>query len=384
MAGEWGLGVVLGLALGGWGSWLFRQPSTRLRHRATSRASDSNPLNTPQLLAWIDSATQGWLILKPDLSIAYINAKAERLLRIPQHTLVRGQQVEDVLRVDLLHEVILSVRQQQRPQRIEWDMRGDPLEAVVLPGSDEWLLLLLQSRQSLDAQQQQQERWVSDVAHELKTPLTALMLVSDRLEAAVQGDDTVLVQRLQKELSRLKVLVDDLLELSRLENSLPMDQSDYEGLILNDVVQNAWSSIRPLAEQRRIHLMMTGEPEAWMRGDQPRLHRAILNLLDNALRYAPDGSAVEVDLQPSGGWWMLAVRDHGQGLSEPDLERMFQRFYRGDPSRARTTRSGSGLGLAIVQQIAVNHGGRIQARNQPDGGASIELLLPRHVHHEQT
>jgi len=388
MAGEWGLGVVLGLALGGWGSWLFRQPSTRLRHRATAkaraRASDSNPLNTPQLLAWIDSATQGWLILKPDLSIAYINAKAERLLRIPQHTLVRGQQVEDVLRVDLLHEVILSVRQQQRPQRIEWDMRGDPLEAVVLPGSDEWLLLLLQSRQSLDAQQQQQERWVSDVAHELKTPLTALMLVSDRLEAAVQGDDTVLVQRLQKELSRLKVLVDDLLELSRLENSLPMDQSDYEGLILNDVVQNAWSSIRPLAEQRRIHLMMTGEPEAWMRGDQPRLHRAILNLLDNALRYAPDGSAVEVDLQPSGGWWLLAVRDHGQGLSEPDLERMFQRFYRGDPSRARTTRSGSGLGLAIVQQIAVNHGGRIQARNQPDGGASIELLLPRHVHHEQT
>ncbi len=384
MAGEWVLGVVLGLALGGWGSWLFRYPSARLRHRATSRASDSNPLNTPQLLAWIDSATQGWLILKPDLSIAYINAKAERLLRIPQHTLVRGQQVEDVLRVDLIHEVILSVRQQQRPQRIEWDMRGDPLEAVVLPGSDEWLLLLLQSRQSLDAQQQQQERWVSDVAHELKTPLTALMLVSDRLEAAVQGDDTVLVQRLQKELSRLKVLVDDLLELSRLENSLPMNQSHYEGLILNDVVQNAWSSIRPLAEQRCIHLMMTGEPEAWMRGDQPRLHRAILNLLDNALRYAPDGSAVEVDLQPSGGWWLLAVRDHGQGLSEPDLERMFQRFYRGDPSRARTTRSGSGLGLAIVQQIAVNHGGRIQARNQPDGGASIELLLPRNVHHEQT
>lgn len=210
------------------------------------------------------------------------------------------------------------------------------------------------------------------------------MLVSDRLEAAVQGDDTVLVQRLQKELSRLKVLVDDLLELSRLENSLPMNQSHYEGLILNDVVQNAWSSIRPLAEQRCIHLMMTGEPEAWMRGDQPRLHRAILNLLDNALRYAPDGSAVEVDLQPSGGWWLLAVRDHGQGLSEPDLERMFQRFYRGDPSRARTTRSGSGLGLAIVQQIAVNHGGRIQARNQPDGGASIELLLPRNVHHEQT
>jgi two-component system phosphate regulon sensor histidine kinase PhoR len=335
------------------------------------------------LLAWIDDATQGWLILKPDLSIAYINAKAERLLRIPHYALVRGQKFEDVSQVDSIHEAIISVRHQQRPQRIEWELQGDPLETVVLPGSDEWLLLLLQSRQSLEAQQQQQERWVSDVAHELKTPLTALMLVSDRLEAAVSSDDTVLVLRLQKELSRLKVLVDDLLELSRLENSLPMDNSHYTGLILNEVVQSAWSSIRPLAEQRNIQLVMTGEPEAWMRGDQPRLHRAILNLLDNALRYSPDGSQVDVDVQPSGGWWLLTVRDYGQGLSEPDLEKMFQRFYRGDPSRARTTRSGSGLGLAIVQQIAVNHGGRIQARNQPDGGASMELLLPRHANGDQ-
>jgi len=92
---------------------------------------------------------------------------------------------------------------------------------------------------------------------------------------------------------------------------------------------------------------------------------------------------VDVDVQPSGGWWLLTVRDYGQGLSEPDLEKMFQRFYRGDPSRARTTRSGSGLGLAIVQQIAVNHGGRIQARNQPDGGACMELLLPRHANGDQ-
>ena len=383
MASDWSMGVALGVALGWGGNWLVRRRNTFSRHRTSSKQREPYPLSTPQLLAWIDDATQGWLILKPDLSIAYINAKAERLLRIPHHALVRGQQFEALSQVDSIHEAIISVRHQQRPQRIEWNLQGDPLETVVLPGSDEWILLLLQSRQSLEAQQQQQERWVSDVAHELKTPLTALMLVSDRLEAAVSSDDTVLVQRLQKELSRLKVLVDDLLELSRLQNSLPMDNSLYSGLVLNEVVQSAWSSIRPLAEQRNIQLVMTGEAEAWMRGDQPRLHRAILNLLDNALRYSPDGSQVDVDVQPSGGWWLLTVRDYGQGLSEPDLEKMFQRFYRGDPSRARTTRSGSGLGLAIVQQIAVNHGGRIQARNQPDGGACMELLLPRHANGDQ-
>ena len=114
-----------------------------------------------------------------------------------------------------------------------------------------------------------------------------------------------------------------------------------------------------------------------LRGDQRRLHRAVLNLLDNALRYSPEYSSVDVSVRQSGGWWLLSIRDHGPGLSETDLTRMFQRFYRGDPSRARSNRSGSGLGLAIVQQIAVNHGGRIEARNHPFGGSCMELLLPR-------
>ena len=379
MSTEWTLGLATGLVIGSGLTWLIQRQQRRTRQRADARAKERKPLSTPQLLAWIDEATQGWLILKPDLSIAYINGKAERLLRISHQTLVRGQRLDEVLHVDPINEAIVSVRHQQRPQRIEWDMRGEPLETIVLPGSDEWLLLLLQSRQSLEAQQQQQERWVSDVAHELKTPLTALMLVSDRLETAVGEGDGVLVQRLQKELRRLQLLVEDLLELSRLENRLPMDNDSYSPLMLNELVASAWGSIRPLAEQRGVSLAIRDQITAPLLGDQPRLHRAILNLLDNALRYSPDCSQVEVEIQPSGGWWLLAVRDHGQGLSEPDLEKMFQRFYRGDPSRTRSNQSGSGLGLAIVQQIAVNHGGRVQARNHPGGGASMELLLPRNT-----
>jgi len=114
-----------------------------------------------------------------------------------------------------------------------------------------------------------------------------------------------------------------------------------------------------------------------MMGDKRRLHRAVLNLLDDGLRYSPNGSCVEVSIVPSGGWWLLSIRDHGPGLSESDLGSMFQRFYRGDPSRARSARSGSGLGLAIVQQIAVNHGGRVEARNHPNGGTCMELVLPK-------
>lgn len=102
----------------------------------------------------------------------------------------------------------------------------------------------------------------------------------------------------------------------------------------------------------------------------------MLNLLDNALRYSPDGGTVLVEIEATAGWCLLTIRDEGPGLSEDDLEHMFERFYRGDPSRVRSDRGGSGLGLAIVQQIAVTHGGRIQATNHPGGGAVLELLLP--------
>ena len=377
--------LILGITIGVVSGWSlhnrFNARGGSRRHSAQiSPVLSGHSLSTAQLLAWIDAATQGWLVLTPDLTIGFINSRAERLLQFSSNLLVRGQALDDVLAVPQLEEAIISVRYQQRPQRCEWEQKGVPLEAIVLPGSDEWLLVLLQNRQSLEAQQEQQERWVSDVAHELKTPLTALMLVSDRLETAVSATDGILVERLQKELKRLQLMVEDLLELSRLENILPHEQGGYSPVNLEELVEAAWNSIRPLADQREVTLSLsTGEPGPLL-GDQRRLHRAVLNLLDNALRFSPQGSVVDVKILPSGGWWLVCVRDYGPGLSESDLSNMFQRFYRGDPSRARSNRSGSGLGLAIVKQIAVNHGGRIQARNHPDGGTSLDLLLPRGDH----
>ena len=359
----------------------FNLNAASRRHTAQiSPVLSGHSLSTAQLLAWIDAATQGWMVLTPDLTIGFINSRAERLLQFSSNRLVRGQALDDVLSVPQLEEAIVSVRYQQRPQRCEWEQQGMPLEAIVLPGSDEWLLVLLQNRQSLEAQQEQQERWVSDVAHELKTPLTALMLVSDRLETTVSDGDGILVERLQRELRRLQLLVEDLLELSRLENILPHEQGDYSPVNLEDLVEAAWTSIRPLADQREVRLSINTQDPGALLGDQRRLHRAVLNLLDNALRFSPRGSSVDVKILPSGGWWLVCVRDHGPGLSESDLSSMFQRFYRGDASRARSNRGGSGLGLAIVQQIAVNHGGRVQASNHPEGGTSIELLLPRGDH----
>ena len=214
------------------------------------------------------------------------------------------------------------------------------------------------------------------MAHELKTPLTALLLVGDSLTAQVNDRSKVLVERLQRELLRLQRLVGDLLELSRLETAAPDQALRRERVDLPELLRNVWSNLQPLASRRGVKLHLESDVELHLEADGQRLHRALLNLLDNALRHSPEGGEIEVALDQSQGWCRISIRDHGQGLGEEELERMFERFYRGDPARTKVQGGGSGLGLAIVQQIVMTHRGRVQAGNHPDGGALIEVLLP--------
>lgn len=372
------LTLVFGLGLG----WLLAGAWSRRRSTAAPQAPGPRSLPPTQVLDWIDAAPQGWLVLDPRNVIQYLNPRAERLLQADGARLRRGLPLAEVIEAQELIDVVLDARRIGRPQRIGWVTAGEPLEAHALPGQEGWVGVLLQSRRSLEAQLEQQERWVSDVAHELRTPLTALRLVGDSLAGQVEGRGGVLVERLQRELDRLQLLVTDLLELSRLENTLLREGDRYVTLDLVERITSAWTSLGPLAEQRGITLQWTAPESVPLRGDPSRLHRALLNLFDNAVRHSPDGAPVEVSIVPSGNWWRLSVRDHGGGLSEEDERRMFERFYRGDPSRDRSRRGGvplggSGLGLAIVQQIAVTHGGRVQGRNHGEGGAVMDLFLPR-------
>ncbi|MEI7665713.1 MAG: HAMP domain-containing sensor histidine kinase [Synechococcaceae cyanobacterium ELA263] len=345
-------------------------------------------LERTQLIRWLNASPSGWLIVDPADQVFLINHRAERLLDVLGAALLHTPPLQRVCPAPELAQLIGDARLRQRTQRLEWQRSGQELVLFALPGEGGWVALVLQSRRSLEAQLEQQERWVSDVAHELKTPLTALLLVGDSLAAQVNSGNAVLVERLQKELLRLQELVGDLLQLSRLENTLPRDGLRRSDIDLPLLVEQVWAGLRPLAEERRIRLDLqviakadTPAPTASdggirIQGDGSLLHRALLNLIDNALRYSPDEGSIGVRVQLTDQWCLLTVRDQGPGLSEEDQERLFERFYRGDPSRVRSRRGGSGLGLAIVQQIALTHGGRVQAGNHPAGGALLELLLP--------
>lgn len=361
------LGIAIGLSL-------RRRRSLRpagqrdVRGAGHGGAQQLQTAGMERLQAWLDAAPLGWLLLADGELIAAQNPVAERLLQLPTHQLLRGQALQRLIDAPQLHGAISLARAQQRSQRLMVQLAGAELEVLVLPASGGWSWLWLQDRRSLEAQLDQQERWVSDVAHELKTPITALMLVGERLAREIGGQQAVLVKRYQRELGRLEELVRDLLELSRLENVLPGDSSRHAPVLLAELVETVWNNLRPLADQHGLQLRLQGDRELALLGDEARLHRALLNLLDNAIRYSPDGGTVEVRVLRRDRWCLLTVRDHGSGLSAADQEHLFERFYRGDPSRVRSQHSGSGLGMSIVQQIALTHGGRVQASNHPGGG----------------
>ena len=354
--------------------------------KRTRRRLEPREPERDQLLSWLDQAPLGWVIVDGNDRVRFLNARAQRLLLIP------GSDrpdlfVHDLLGANSLPELIDDVRMQRQAKRLEWEYKGQDLEVFAFPGQSEWVAIMLQSRRSLEAQLSQQERWVSDVAHELKTPLTALLLVGDSLAATVTDHNAVLVERLLKELRRMQDLVADLLELSRLENVLPGKGIPEETIDVSSLLKEVWQGIKPLADEKRLSLRLKCEREHQVpfvvHGDRRRLHRALLNLFDNALRHSPEEGNIFVDVQSSADWLRIEIRDEGPGLTEEDLEHMFERFYRGDASRARHHRGASGLGLAIVQQIVLTHGGWISGDNATGGGARFELRLPRQTSRQQ-
>lgn len=352
------------------------------RHAPGGGQRSAKPLepDRDQLLSWLDQTPQGWLLVDGNDRVRFLNARAQRLLLISA-TESPAVHLRELVGTHTLPELMDDARIQRQAKRLEWEHNGQDLEVFAFPSHGNWVAILLQSRRSLEAQLSQQERWVSDVAHELKTPLTALLLVGDSLAATVTDRNAVLVERLLKELRRMQDLVADLLELSRLENVLPGKGFPEESIEVAPLLKEAWQGIKPLADEKHLSLLMNCDQDSStplvVHGDRRRLHRALLNLFDNALRHSPEGGSIGVDVQCSADWLRIEIRDQGPGLSEADLEHMFERFYRGDSSRSRHPRGASGLGLAIVQQIVLTHGGWILGDNAPDGGARFELRLPQ-------
>lgn len=218
-----------------------------------------------------------------------------------------------------------------------------------------------------------QRLFIEDLTHELKTPLAVLkgeLEVTLKRIRSAREYESVLESSLE-EIDRVIRIVENLLVLARLEKGVAaLDKEDLEA---GQLVAQCVEHIRVLAEPKGISVRFESKDGTNIRGDPVKLRQLFLNVLDNAIKYTPQGGEVEVEVVREGAWVKITVRDTGPGIPEKDMPRIFDRFFRG---QGHGQEKGFGLGLSIVKAIAEAHGGRIEVSTPDGGGTCFDMFLP--------
>ena len=215
-------------------------------------------------------------------------------------------------------------------------------------------------------------RFVADASHELRTPLTAIRGFAElHRQGAVVGEEKTkeLINRFEKESVRMSSLVEDLLLLARLDQSRELAKEPVD---LNTLITEAVASARAAGPNHPIEIKLEAS-EIFVLGDSQRIHQVIANLLANARAHTPNGTQISITAMQGVSETTIAVSDKGPGLSKADQDRIFERFYRADPSRVRNSGEGSGLGLSIVDAVMKAHGGYVSVKSEIGQGATFTL-----------
>ena len=217
--------------------------------------------------------------------------------------------------------------------------------------------------------------FVANVSHELKTPLTSIAGYAETLasEASPGTQTERFVRPILSNARRMHRLVDDLLDLSRIESG--RWQPDPERVDVRGLADEAWAAFADRARERRIQFTTAVGNVRYVTADSEALRQVLTNLLDNALRHTPPGGRITVSLEPAPGGVTVSVADTGSGIAPEHLPRIFERFYRADPGRSREE-GGTGLGLAIVKHLVEAHGGRVEAHSSLGRGTTIRMFFP--------
>ncbi len=327
-----------------------------------------------EMLSWLDYSSQGWMILSSDLTIKFINQKGLSLIKFIKYKDVIGKAINDINELEVLRNKIIYSRKKDFPTSLDCTISGEPISVNIVRARKKNYLILLESKLSIESIKKRQNQLINDVSHELKTPLTSLILIGERLEAVVSKKDRYLVKRLKKESKRLRKMVEETLELSKLESNEAFNKN--KKISISDLVMESWQTLKPLAEKKDIKINLLIPTKYFISADIENLKRAFINILDNAIRYSPANEEIQIEIFKRDSSVVMRVRDKGIGLEENEFNDIFSRFYRGDLSRTKYKKSGSGLGLSITKKIINNNKGFIKASNHKDGGAIIETIFP--------
>lgn len=352
------LGVLVGLLVGR----AYRQDLAEELEQATSQdtvADTLEVLSTPAILLdgvnAITSATESAVALgfKQDAVLAQ-----PELLQLAKRTRKKGEASSEQLEIAV-------------------GLTGEKLFVNVRAGllNDGKVLIAIEDLTESKRLDDTRRDFIANISHELKTPIGAISLLSEALIDSV-GDPDVTKKfsaDLHREAGRLANLVQDIIELSRLQGA----EVDRNAQLVDmaSVVEEAVDRNQVLASQRKVKIKVDTKQSIEVNGDREQLVTAIKNLVENAILYSDEGSQVGIGLRQKHGIAAVAVADSGVGIAPEHQDRIFERFYRADPSRSRQT-GGTGLGLAIVKHVALKHRGEVQLFSQPGLGSTFTFRVP--------
>ena len=366
------LAALLGAVLGG-GTVLAWRVSDR---QLPTAEPETSPVDAAVVPAGVST------VLSVLRSSGFVVDEDDRVLQASAPAYALGLVRDSELRVPELLDVVRQVRRDGEIRQLDLDVRRGAgpahVQARVAPLSSRLVLVLTEDRTQERRVEAIRRDFVANVSHELKTPVGALTLLAEAAEDAADDAEAVrrFAGRMRMEAARLTRLVMQIIELSRLQDDelldrpLPVD--------VDKVVTRALESNEVEAKTKSIEVLWDGRRDLMLLGNEDQIVLALSNLVANAIAYSDDHSRVTVAAQPIDDMVELSVTDEGVGIPGAELARIFERFYRIDPSRHRST-GGTGLGLSIVKHVAATHGGEVRVWSREGQGSTFTLRLPRHT-----
>ncbi len=366
------IGVIaglIGLALGVFGVQAFRVSERQRKLVDVEFEDPSLPEGAAEVLAAVGRA---FVVVDAIDGVVRASPAAYAYGLVRGHTLVHEQLLEMTAKVRRDGVILERLLELPRGPLGQGTIVVQVRAAVI---AEEYILLLADDRTEVTRTEEVRNDFVANVSHELKTPVGAISLLAEALESSADDPEAVrrFARRTHKESARLAALVQDIIELSRLQGTNVAQQG--RAVDINTVVAEAVDRSQLPAESRNIELVVGGHADAVVYGDQDQLVTALRNLIDNAIRYSPENTRVGIGIRSKDGLVAVSVTDQGEGLSPEDQERVFERFYRVDAARSRHT-GGTGLGLSIVKHVVANHGGEVTLWSQPGQGSTFTIRLP--------
>ena len=364
------LAAGLGLSVGVWATVAFFSTE-----RARRREVVLPPITDDQITASpiLDSLPQDYIIVEKDGGVSRASTRAYSYGIVNDDDVVRleFQRIIDQTQSDgLIHGQEIRMKRSTLTEDVE-----SRLIVRSAPMSGGRILVLFEDSTAKLRLEEARRDFTANVSHELKTPVGSISLLSETI--AKSADDPEAVRhfsaQLTKESRRLGILVQELIQLSRLQEGDAFRASEL--VSIDGVVAEAMDRMAVEAETRGVNLVTGGTKGLYVYGDRAMLTTAVRNLLDNAVRYSRPHGRVSIGVSTHDGLVSLAVVDQGQGITSEQQERVFERFYRGDKARSRDT-GGSGLGLSIVKHVVADHGGRMNLWSAPGQGSTFTILLP--------